>query len=220
MVERSLRQLQRAGIREVVIGTGYLAEQYVALAARVGGLRTVFAPHFASTGSAATLAAVATQLGRCDFLLLESDLLYEQQALDQLLGDPRADVLLTSGRTYDGDEVFIQTDGRGIVQKLSKDERQLSRIDGTLVGISKVSADTAELLLGRIDRHGRQEYEHVFQAVGAFSILRSEDLAWCEIDDDAQLDRALSEIVPKIRQRDGWWVAPGGDVETADLGIG
>jgi 2-aminoethylphosphonate-pyruvate transaminase len=169
-------------------------------------MRTVYSEHFASTGSAATLAAVAREMGLRDFLLLESDLLYEKRALDLLLMDARPDLVLLSGRTYDGDEVFIEIDDSGILRQLSKDESRLGRVDGTLVGISKVSAGTLAALLPRIDARGRQEYEHVFKDVGVFEVLKHEDLAWCEIDDERQFERALRQIVPRIRARDGSWM--------------
>jgi 2-aminoethylphosphonate-pyruvate transaminase len=208
MVERSLRLLRSVGVQEIIIGTGYHAEQYVALGQRTRGLRTVYSPHYATTGSAVTLAAVAAELSGRDFLLLESDLLYERQALELLLADPRADLILASGRTHDGDEVFLETDDQGILRNLSKRESALQRIDGTLVGISKVSASALEKLLLRIDARGRQEYEQIFRDVGCFGLLKIEGLAWCEIDDAQQLARALSEVVPQIRERDGGWIVP------------
>lgn len=210
MVERSVRLLRLAGIREFVVGTGYHADQYVQLAAHTAGMTTVYSEHFASTGSAATLGMVARELGSRDFLLLESDLLYEKRALDLLLADSRPDLVLLSGRTHDGDEVFIETDDRGIICNLSKDANRLAKVDGTLVGISKVSASALTCLLPRIDPRGEKAYEQVFKDVGIFGVLKSEDLAWCEIDDEWQLARARREIVPKIRDRDGSWILAAG----------
>ena len=45
-----------------------------------------------------------------DFLLLESDLLFEEEALISILNEQNNDVLLISGKTNSGDEVWIYGD--------------------------------------------------------------------------------------------------------------
>lgn len=60
------------------------------------------------------------------FLLLESDLVYESRALRVLQDDPRPDLILVSGVTNSGDEVWVQTEG-GYLRALSKDRGRLER---------------------------------------------------------------------------------------------
>jgi len=62
------------------------------------------------------------------FLLLESDLVYESRALRVLQDDPRPDLILVSGITNSGDEVWVQTEG-GNLRALSKDRSKLERLE-------------------------------------------------------------------------------------------
>ncbi len=80
IVEESIRRLEHVGIERILIVTGHLAEFYDRLAAQYRGLiETVHNPRFAETGSLASLTAARELLDE-DFLLLESDLVYEPRA--------------------------------------------------------------------------------------------------------------------------------------------
>ena len=80
LIERSLRLLKEAGIQEVIIGTGYENKAYNALADRLSAKDFKIMTHknedFATTGSAYTLWCLRELITQ-DFLLLESDLVYE-----------------------------------------------------------------------------------------------------------------------------------------------
>ena len=96
IVEESVLRLLAAGIPRIVIVTGHLAEHYVELGTRYPGtIRLVHNSAFATTGSMHSL-AVAQQCVDGDFLLLDSDLIYEQRALTEILADPAPNVLLVS----------------------------------------------------------------------------------------------------------------------------
>ena len=69
------------------------------------------------------------------FLLLESDLFYEERALDAVLACPDADVLLTSGPTGATDEVWVEASADGRLVAMSKDDKDLEHVTGELVGI-------------------------------------------------------------------------------------
>ena len=74
-------------------------------------------------------------------LLLESDLVYEDRALQTLLRFPSPDALLISGFTYATDEVYVSQQN-GLLAGLSKQQSELNNIVGELVGISKFSLTT------------------------------------------------------------------------------
>ena len=59
------------------------------------------------TGSMYTL-YVVRDLVKGPFLLLESDLLYDPAALNICYLIPDEDIILASGKTHSGDEVYIQ----------------------------------------------------------------------------------------------------------------
>ena len=108
IVERSIDNLKSVGIMRIIIGTGYLSEYYEALEDN----KSIFCVKnnfFTNTGSFFTLFNLKNHLQE-DFLLLESDILYEKRALTVLLNHHKSDVILASGKTCSGDEVFVEVD--------------------------------------------------------------------------------------------------------------
>lgn len=209
LIDRSIRLLFEHGIEKIIIGTGYKHEFFDALRSRYSQVETFQNEKFDQTGSMYTL-FVLKDLIEGDFLLLEGDLLYEKRAIENLLTDPRADVILGSTATHSGDEVFIQSDANGFLQKMSKKKNDLKGISGELVGITKLSRPTGQALT----QFARGQYErdqfgiHYEDALVGISsqiplyVKVEDDLAWCEIDDAAHLSRARNQVLPKIRARE------------------
>lgn len=90
LIERSLRLLKEVGIQEVIIGTGYENKAYDVLADRLSAKDCKIITHknekFATAGSAYTLWCLRELITQ-DFLLLESDLVYEPLTIKDLLQD-------------------------------------------------------------------------------------------------------------------------------------
>jgi 2-aminoethylphosphonate-pyruvate transaminase len=199
IIEESLDKLRTAGIERVVLVTGHLSEMYDDLAGRSGGFVTTLRNDvYADSGSGYSLYLAGKVLEPgAGFLLLESDLIYEKRALDVLLGDPRPDIILLSGRTDSGDEVYVETKGGNLVA-MAKDRSRLGPgIEGELVGISKISADLfgayLETAEGLFEKTLKVEYEAVLTAAASgrpIPCLLVPELLWAEIDDENHLLRA------------------------------
>ena len=81
IVEESVLRLLAVGIKRIVIVTGHLAEHYQPLREQFPhAVELVHNPHFGDSGSMYSLFC-ARHLLEEDFLLLESDLVYERRAL-------------------------------------------------------------------------------------------------------------------------------------------
>lgn len=210
IIVESLERLIEAGIEDVVIVTGHCAGDYEALAAEYGGfVRTVHNDHFAASGSMYSLYC-ARDLLTTDFLLLESDLIYEPRALDALTNHASPDAILLSGPTHAGDEVYVETRD-GDLAAMSKDREALGDVAGELVGISKISAELFAVMC-RISSTAfatslRFDYETdclvAAAAERAIACPVLADLAWAEIDDPDHLKRAREAVYPTIRRRIG-----------------
>ncbi len=209
IVEESVERLVAAGIRDVVIVTGYAAGHYEALAARLGGVvRTVHNATFAESGSMYSLWC-ARRLVTGDFLLLESDLIYEQRALTTLLEPGASDTILVSGPTGAGDEVYVEAPA-GQLLRMSKRRADLGpEVLGEFVGISRLSAPLfahmQALAESAFARSLRYDYEtDCLVAAAAAWPVRCRlipDLLWGEIDDPAHLARARERVYPAIAAR-------------------
>jgi len=217
IIEESISCLIDAGIRDIVIVTGYGAEHYEQLAANQDGIvRTVHNPSFADSGSMYSLYCARDVIDG-GFLLLESDLIYEARALTALLSDPAEDAILLSGPTGAGDEVFVltaETAGRphGKLLDMSKDRQALGdEINGELVGISKISA-ALFAIMRQIAEEAFQQSLHLDYETDCLVAAGRErpiacpvvnDLVWAEIDDPDHLKRAREQVYPEIQRRIG-----------------
>jgi len=142
------------------------------------------------------------------FLLLESDLLYDPIALSHTQDGAFEDVILASGATNSGDEVFIQASESSKLQQMSKNRKVLNHISGELVGISKISLRTVEQMASFSEIHFNNgnrmlNYEDALVGVGVQKPIHVKvipDLFRCEIDDEHHLNRALTMVYPKIKK--------------------
>jgi choline kinase len=204
IVVQSIERLRARGIRRIVVVTGHLRTFYDELSACTAGLvTTVHNPHFAESGSWSSLACARELLGGEDFLLLESDLVYEARALDAALASPHADVVVVSGPTGSGDEVYVAAAGERIVA-ISKDPALRGGSVGELVGISKLSGRLFGRLLEQSDGDPGAEYETGALARIAphepVSYTLLPDLVWAEIDTPADFERVRRLVYPRLRR--------------------
>ena len=81
MVVNSIKTLIDCGINRIIIGTGYKKEAYEALKSTYPQIECVFSPRYAETNSMYTLYNTREAVGDDDFLLLESDLVFEKKAI-------------------------------------------------------------------------------------------------------------------------------------------
>lgn len=216
IVEESILRLADEGIERIVIATGHHAEFYEQLAhAHDRLVVTVPNPRFAESGSLYSLWCAREELDG-DFLLLESDLIYERAALRALLDDPRPDVLLISEPTAARDEVWVETRGGDLVA-MSKDRSKLGpEIAGELVGITKVSLPFLRVLLSYAEARFRETLRVDYETDGLVQAARERPLpcklvpglVWAEIDDPEHLERARTLVYPRLVERDGLAPAP------------
>ncbi len=205
LIERSILNLLAAGIQKIIIGTGYLHQHFDSLREKYP-IETLRNEDFSTTGSMYTL-YVLRHLINQPFLLLESDLLYESYAIDYLVKDPLENVILASGPTESGDEVFIEASPQNELQQMSKNRALLKHISGELVGITKLSVTALNALCTFAEKaykKGNRTMHYEDALVGIANhhqvyVKVIDDLVWCEIDDENHLSRALNIIYPKIK---------------------
>lgn len=209
LIIRSIENLLEKGIKKIIIGTGYLNEFFDNLKTTYPEIVTLRNDDYASTGSMYTLYNLRSLINE-DFLLLEGDLLYEKASLDYLIEDSHKDIILASGQTNSNDEVYIEADNNSNLVNMSKKTAELGSIKGELVGISKISLETFKEMcdyaqkrydVGDMEFHYEDDFVGISKTKEIF-IKKIEDLAWCEIDDEDHLNRALSSVYPLIQERD------------------
>lgn len=208
LLGRSVRLLRNHGISRIVVVAGHARQSIERWAASEPGVEIVVNAQYATTGTMASLHhALETVSG--GFLLLEGDIIYEPRALTALLEDPRSDLVLGSGFTGAGDEVWIETQS-GNLTGMSKEHTLLRRIDAELVGITKVSGPLAQKM--------KQYYEQASGSNGnsalcyetdalvtlaqdhPIGVLIIPDLLWGEVDYEAHYRRIADTVAPRLAQ--------------------
>ncbi len=206
IIEHSLNKLLKAGIEEIIIGTGYCHEMYDNLAKRYPALKCIYNAEYASSGSMKTLLNMKMEI-KNDFLLLESDLIYEQNIVIEAVKHEARDVVLASDFTNSGDEVWIEINEKGGLRQLSKDKDGMVSVYGELIGITKLSYSTfqkmsayAENMLSIIPN---MDYEVALTGIAQkevnLFVHKVRQLAWCEVDDEYHWQRAVEIIYPIIQ---------------------
>lgn len=206
IIEESLAKLYENGVERVVIVTGHHFEHYEVLAIEHSPrVQLVHNPHFAESGSLYSLCCAKNVLDET-FLLLESDLIYESRALEICQADEREDLILVSGFTQAGDEVYVETKGQHLLGMSKNKELLGPNIVGEFVGICKVS----EALLDRLVIYAEQCFHtdlRIDYETDGLVYCASQhpiacrvvpDLAWAEIDTLEHLERARNVVYPRL----------------------
>lgn len=203
MVVRSIETLISCGIERIIIGTGYLREAYEELAKQYPQIECCFSPRYAETNSMYTLYNCRERVGNEDFLLLESDLVFERRAITSLIDCQKPDVMLITPVTKFQDQYYVESNDEGTLTNCSVNKDEL-HYKGELVGIHKLSASFYQKMCSDYDQKVEHqpklgyEYEllHMSQHVSPVFVLCEEGLKWYEIDDIDDLRYAEENVIP------------------------
>lgn len=203
LVARSIRHLRDLGVQRFVIVVGWKESDYEKAAKGWGrGIQLVTNHNYASTGSLASLRlGAAASTG--DVWLLESDLIYHPRALREVLESGWSDVVLASGPTKSGDEVWVHTTDAGNLSELTKTILTGKKPVGELVGVCRI---TRSLLndLSKIaealppESHYEDGLTHL-AGTRDIPVRLVSDLVWGEIDSPEHYDRVIQKVWPLVR---------------------
>lgn len=205
IIEEAILRLRSCGIQRIIIITGHCFEFYEHLKEQYPEIVTVHNSQYASSGSMYSLWC-AKELLNNDFLLLESDLIFERRAIETVLAFEKENVILLSGQTNAGDEVYVQANGDVIVAMSKKRDELGDPVVGELVGISKISIALFQQMLQSAGEKFaatlKVDYETdtlvaVAQSYSVYYTVLT-NLLWAEIDDSQHLQRAYQQIYPAI----------------------
>ena len=212
LLEHSLDALKGTEIKEVILVVGFLQE---AIRRQFGqeyqGLKITYAVNdqYQTTGSMYSLSRARDAIGSSDIILLESDLLYDPQAIAITLKAPFEDCVLAAEVSQSGDEVYICVDEDQRIVELGKNisDENKQRALGELVGISRFSQDFLAQLFekaeedyqnGKCDDHYEECVFSVSQRGYPVYALFCENLLWIEGDSEEDLKRAREVYYPQL----------------------
>ena len=201
MIVRSVETLIDCGITRIIIGTGYHKEFYETLAEKYQEIACVFSPRFAETNSMYTLWNCRAAVEEDDFLLLESDLVFEKRAIISLCESSFDSAMLITPVTKFQDQYYVQMNERYELTNCSVNKDEILP-SGELVGIHKLSNVFYKTLCSEYEKVMEERpklgYEFqlldVSQRIMPMNVLKLDDLQWYEIDDEKDLRYAEENI--------------------------
>ena len=203
MIKRSILTLIDCGIERIIIGTGYHREAYEAMAQQYPQIKCHFSPRYAETNSMYTLWNCRDIIGDDDFLLLESDLVFQEIAITSLIDCPLPDLMLVTPVTKFQDQYYIQVDENKVLSGCSTNKDELT-VYGEMVGIHKISNRFYQKMCmdyaQKVENYPKLGYEFELEDISRnhlpLHVLKVDDLKWYEIDDPADLAYAEEHILP------------------------
>jgi L-glutamine-phosphate cytidylyltransferase len=211
LIERILGSLRAAGITDLVVVKGYMAE-----ALQPVGVRTYVNENYATGNMVATLFTVEKEL-EGDVLISYSDIAYGPTVVKKLM-ECDADIAIVVDLAWRelwqkrmtnplADAETLKLDGQGCVRELGKKPWSYADIEGQYIGLIKLSARGAEklrALYARLDRNATydgQPFEKMYmtsllqRAIDEGIAVRAVPIrgGWIEIDapSDLEIDVAV-----------------------------
>lgn len=213
LIERMLTQLDRHAMRRIVIVVGYKSRELIDFIGTLN-VRTpivyVHNPVYDKTNNIYSLALAKQYLCEDDTLLLESDLIFEDRVIDELLSDPRDTLALV-------DKYESWMDGTCV--KLTENDDIAAFVPGKKFVFEEMGSYYKTVNIYKFSRHfstthyvpfldayshalGNNEYyEQVLRVIAMLDdpeikAKRLNGGAWYEIDDVQDLDIASSMFLP------------------------
>jgi histidinol-phosphate/aromatic aminotransferase/cobyric acid decarboxylase-like protein/choline kinase len=233
LIERMLRQLDQYDLEKIILVTGHKGELLCSFVESLS-LRTpvtfIDNPVYETTNNIYSLYLAKDCLLEDDTLLLESDLIFEQEVLTQIIKDPRPNLALTAPfeSWMDGTVVLIDQQDN-IMKFLTRKDFRFEDIHSyyKTVNIYKFSRSFSSthyvpFLEAYSKALGNNAYYE--QVLKVISLLDDHDLKasrlengfWYEIDDEQDLDIAesiftdsQSRLLRLSERYGGYWRYPG-----------
>lgn len=204
ILDRTIAILRKNGIENIVVVAGYKNEVMKEYCNR-NGVDIIYNPKYKWTGTMASLALAKDYL-KGDFILVESDLIFEESAIKNILEHKRRDCILITNESGSGDEAFVEI-RNGYIYKLGKDIHMFNKVHGEMIGILKISKDVFEKMLGDFDSNVNPylNYEYALLDVARtydIAYEKIDDLVWGEVDNLEHYEYITNYLLAKLKKRE------------------
>lgn len=203
LIERMIETLKRNSINDIVVVVGYNAEM---IKEKLENSVTIIENNdYKWTGTMASLSKVKEYI-EDDFVLIEGDIVIEENGLKEIINNRMRDCILITSESGSGDEGFVEIKNDR-VYKISKDIAQLNKIDGEMIGISKISYEfyskMMELYTGNKNPYMNYEYMMLdVSKIYSLGYIKLDNLLWHEIDTLDHYNYVKSKLLNKIEKKE------------------
>ena len=202
ILDYQLASLGKAGVKSVILVTGYLAEQ---IESYVGDKVTViFNREYEKTNSMYSLWLAKNELLGCDFVLFNGDIIAEDSLIMDFISFPKKTAALidTTKELLDGEMNIVLEEGK--IVEFGK-HISATDADGESAQIAKFNSKNSDLLFhrigqviseGKLDKFPAFAYDIIFQESSMWP-FDTEGKRWFELDTADDLYRLRDEPMRK-----------------------
>lgn len=173
MITQSIETLISCGIEKIIIGTGYHHEVYDALKTEYPEIECCENSRYAETNCLYTLWNCRELIGNDDFLMLDSDIIYEPRAITSLLECKYKSAILATPIKKFQDSYFVEEDKKHRFVRWSKSHDEINPC-GELIGIHKLSNKFFKAVCSEFEKdlakNEKLSYEPFFEKVSNSAI--------------------------------------------------
>lgn len=209
LLQRTVDAMRMAGIRDIVVVTGYLSEMIrdflTAYAAQVGDIKLTFLHNvdYEHNNNIFSLWMAGDVVRGREFLLMDSDILCDPAAVVRIAQEPGSALALNRHECGE-EEIKVIIDADGNITEISK-VCSIQDAIGESVGIEKMSAEYSTALYRELDQMIQNEglidvfYERAFERLipqgHTFRVVDTTDYFSYELDTPEDFERA-QQLMP------------------------
>ncbi len=206
LIERTIHMLLEFQINKIILVTGYKKAMYEEAFKNYPEIIFVENPRYKWTGTMASLACAAPYVDS-DFLLIESDYVFEKVVLSELLNHESPNCLFVNAPRGSGDEAFVELDENHDLFRISKDIHELNHIDAELCGVNRISYSIYKKMLKQFDgnKNPYLNYEYVLENIGRLYKITTcsiDDCICMDIDNQVQYNQMINLYYPKLKKKE------------------
>lgn len=203
LIDRTIKQLKNSGIKDIILVVGYQADIFKEKLSK--DIIVVENKDYKWTGTMASLAIAAPYID-CDFILVEGDIVIEDIGISETIKYPKRDCVLITQESGSGDEGFVEIKDN-YIYKISKDISQLNKIDGEMIGISKVSYEFYIKMIDayKYNKNPYMNYEYMMIDISkqySLGYVKIDNLLWHEIDTVEHHRFVKEKLLSKILRKE------------------
>lgn len=205
IIKRTIDILRNNGIEKIIIVCGYEKDYLKEILKNDSNILWVDNDKYKWTGTMYSLSLAKNYLSD-DFILVENDLVFESNSIREIIRNKNRDCLLITNESGSGDEAFVQLKNNYLF-KMAKDIHQFNRIDGEMIGISKISFKLFNMMFTEFEKNINPylNYEYMILDISRdykVPCLKIDDLIWGEIDNLKQYDYISNYLYQRIKRKE------------------
>lgn len=203
LIDRTISILRDLNYTNIIIVAGYKSELFEKY--QGDDVKVVVNKDYEFTGSMASL-AIAKDYVKDNFLLLEGDTFYERKVLEQLTATKHPICFSVTEETGSGDECYVELKA-GFVKKLTKDRHRVCRIEGEMIGATKISRQVYKAMVSLYSESTNPllSYEYLLMDVTEVldrPYISFKNLIWGDVDSQEDFKRLKNVIYRKLCRKE------------------